>query len=235
MMKVIVVALLATVAFAGTPSNQIGGTNLLFSNSDEGLAWPITSGRDAGQLLPHGPHCIEMVMDYVNQCPNNPVDRLHDAHCRHLIREMITFFDTNTDFAMPKIICQDIAGLYEGFVPNANYYLNYRYTNLRENMTEEEANEATFDALRSYQLEHSAKFGKSQTSLFGLIMGQNLGALLMKEYTGKHLTAVEKEFLADWVSPTTVRLSAVGAYCITGHGSAPIGMLRNLLAQDCKN
>jgi hypothetical protein len=233
MQKILALSLLVAVANAGVPSNQPGGATLLFSNTDQGLPWPITSGRDAGQLIPHGPHCIEMVKMYVDECPNNPVDRLHDTHCRALIREMISFFDANPDFAMPKVICEDFVGLYEGFVPNAQYYLNYRYNNFRDNMTEVEQNQATYDALRDYQLKHTDKFGKSQTSLFGLIQGQNLGALLLKQDQGKHLTTAEKEFLADWVSPTTARLGAVGTYCINGGGSAPVDMLRDLLAQDC--
>jgi hypothetical protein len=73
---------------------SVDGKGLWFSTSDGNLAWPITDGRDMGNLLIHGPHCLKMIEIFNKQILNgqpldNIYDRLHSEHCRRLARRVL--------------------------------------------------------------------------------------------------------------------------------------------------
>lgn len=76
---------------------SVDGKGLWFSTSDENLAWPITDGRDMGNLLIHGPHCLQMIEMFNKQILNgqpldNVYDRLHSEHCRRLARRVLNYY-----------------------------------------------------------------------------------------------------------------------------------------------
>lgn len=55
----------------------VGGVDLVFRNTDGDLPWPVTRGTDIGQIIPHGPHCLKMIREFVANAPDNVVDRFH--------------------------------------------------------------------------------------------------------------------------------------------------------------
>jgi len=117
----------ARVAVAIAPSNTPDGEQLCFTTQSQGLAWPITSGTDVGQLIPHGPHCVDMIEQYAAKPPTNEVDVFHLGHCARLAARMRDFFVNNKGkkderYTLPRIVCDDFRGLYGMDRPDMSIY-----------------------------------------------------------------------------------------------------------------
>jgi len=100
-------------------SNTPDGKGLLFSTSDGSLAWPMTDGRDMGNLLIHGPHCLEMIRMFNKQISNghplnNVYDRLHSEHCRRLARRVLYYYENEEKHyqVRPASLCNDLRTSY---------------------------------------------------------------------------------------------------------------------------
>ncbi|CAF4880548.1 unnamed protein product [Rotaria sp. Silwood1] len=96
-------------------SNTPDGKGLLFSTNDDGLPWPITDGRDLGNLLIHGPHCLKMIAIFNKQVLSgksldNIYDRLHSEHCRRLARRVLYYYQNEEKNyqVQPVSLCSDL-------------------------------------------------------------------------------------------------------------------------------
>jgi len=73
------------------------------------------------------------------------------------------------------------------------------------------------------------ELNRSQNDLFGLISGQNLGDLLVKDYYNRPLTEAEIAFVSHWNSERTVRMGAFGMF-LQSNCTAPIDRLDRAIA-----
>ncbi|CAF1291811.1 unnamed protein product [Didymodactylos carnosus] len=232
----------ATVYHSAPPaSNTPDGQGLLFLTHDQNLAWPITAAQETGNLLPHGPHCLDMIEDFNQQILEhgklkNMVDESHYDHCRRLTRRVLAYYEDEQPkyHVTPKSLCNDIFQLYDKSgkkIPitsrTVTYTVAYQNKRLTVNNTEIDDLELAHGIYNELLNETQ---NMSQQKLFERISGQNLGDLLVKDWLEQELTAAEKSFLHAWESDRVVRIAAISIYCIQGEGKqAPIDKIRSLL------
>jgi hypothetical protein len=207
------------------PSNTPDGDELVFRNKDGDLPWPITRGTDIGQIIPHGPHCLKMIDEYVAQPPNNVVDRFHHQHCVRLMKRAMLFLRTEPSFNVHPIMCRAIHTMHssteEGSLNCAYAGYQYGFHSLSNNTI---TGEDVYNALNAL-----TKTG-TQRELFALINGQNLGLVLMKDYLDEPMNSAEIEMLLRWESEETVMFASIGVLCAHDNSKSKAIALLDALA-----
>jgi len=220
-------------------SNTPDGRHLTLSTRrpTSGLPFPATSGRDYGQLIPHGPHCIEEIQAFTAHAPNNDMDRMHNDHCLCLAHRAIDWVTSLSHYHIPEVLCEDVRSLYVSPLGEVYAYFTYpiSWTNFGQSAPTNESMGIASAHATYTELAKLARAGdEHEQDVFGLASGQNLGELLLRDWRDgrETLSAAEKAFVLEWEAPAVVRLAVYGMTCIGiregggGHhheaGAAPV-------------
>jgi len=200
------------------PSNTADGESLCFRSHDEqGTAFPMTSGSDAGQLIAHGSHCLQMVEMYseAGSFPTNIVDQMHFDHCLCLGTRMYRYLEAfQGHYGIPEFLCKDIRSVQVDFHLNGggvdNYYVEYRYGNYLVN----ESDSVTAAEQARFVYGALENLASKQAEVFGIISGHNLGSVLLADYLKEPLSPSEQRVIDRWNAEEVVRLGAFGVTCL---------------------
>lgn len=221
---ILVISITVAHGFLRWPSSNTGdGRHLCLNtrNRMNGLAFPMTSGRDYGQLIPHGPHCMEEIEGFTSMPPTNDMDKMHNDHCLCLAHRMVKYLSNMSHYHLPGVVCEPIRELYVSPLGEVYAYFDYplgygaaAYGN--DTIVTEEA--AITDSRRSYEslakmAHQDDRFSKE---VFDLVSGQNLGELLVRDWRdGRHtLNSEEAVWVAQWDEMIVAQLAIQGVTCI---------------------
>ncbi|KAL7073330.1 hypothetical protein ACQ4LE_007445 [Meloidogyne hapla] len=187
-----------------TISNKIEPTcktnqNLKFSSCKDGLPWPIEDFTSISVLITHGIHCIDIIQQTETILDEHL--EFHKEHCLELMKQIYKFFKENTNYAIPKDLCNDFR------------LIAFPGGRVRRGLWS-----CGWGGDRRFK----RGCGRKKRDLDGLEMDENdfkematrhFELLLLKEKKGAKLSETEKKYLEGSRSPQAIRMAALGIYC----------------------
>jgi len=196
---ILVVALLVGVS--------MGTEKISFNATMDNLPWPLIDPNDYGSLIGHGIHCKELIEGFQGKPPADPVQHIHADHCRHNLRRLLRFFETQPNYSVPRQICEDLIEVVlcdecRRALPVTGQFEILDHT--KSGLTHS-----------AFVFREMRKRAHSPAQLFGLLRAQNYGDILIKQkLEPEAITAAESDY-ADRVftRPVDIRIAAQGLYC----------------------
>jgi len=213
-------------------SNAPGGKAMMFSNKYNGLAWPINKATDLSNAVWHGAHCVAKVKECATINITNPSEYHHVEHCRQHVKDAITFFETNTNYTVHPMICDDLRDLYKEY---KHILVLPMIGDFQYNGTEvpDENGQVAQNGYQALLQKHPEIVGNDD--IFNIVAAVNSGNIRTKAMNNYSLTKEESEHMTQWHSDRTNRLASLGLFCIIDEGKkAPIETLKKIIAVPCK-
>jgi hypothetical protein len=169
----------------------INTKELNFKPLDDGLPWPLLDFGDITLLMTHAVHCIEVVQ--TNK--SDSFHHIHQGHCRDILLPVLHFFQSNLNYQVPAIICEDFRSI---AFPNGRIRRG-KWRGWRGKRS-------------VLYLQNANSYRITQDDKYNTIAARNFGDLIKKEAEGK-LTLREQQYMAQTKSPVFIRMAALGLYC----------------------
>jgi len=204
---------------------------ITFDRKDNGLDWPLHDVTNAGVLIEHGIHCYELMENVQLVEESETVHRMHKQHCASVMQKLPLFFESNPTFKIDPLICETLQdsrepnGVGSGAMPRPWWYITD--TKVNDKAAPKADTPQAMPRPWWYITDHKAPNAvpgvwwyindasmphTSQAALIHSANG-NVMKLLMKSANKEPMTAQETAYLQQLVSPTSIRLAAMGIYC----------------------